>query len=76
MSLRNLKISTRLALGFGLLIATMFTMVVVGLLPIALLHYLTAVAILLFLLSHIYLGTTGKTVGQMFKMMFTGWHEH
>ena len=47
-----------------------------GLLPIALLHYLSAVAILLFMLSHIYLGTTGKTVGQMFKMMFTGWHEH
>lgn len=47
-----------------------------GLLPIALLHYLSAVAILLFLLSHIYLGTTGKTVGQMFKMMITGWHEH
>ena len=47
-----------------------------GLLPIALLHYLAAVAILLFLLSHIYLGTTGKTVGQMFKMMLTGWHEH
>ena len=43
---------------------------------IALLHYLAAVAILLFLLSHIYLGTTGKTVGQMFKMMLTGWHEH
>ena len=39
-------------------------------------HYLSAVAILLFMLSHIYLGTTGKTVGQMFKMMFTGWHEH
>ena len=34
MSLRNLKISTRLALGFGLLIATMFTMVVVGLLQL------------------------------------------
>ena len=47
-----------------------------GLLPVALLHYLTAVAILLFMLSHIYLGTTGKTVGQMFRMMFTGWHEH
>ena len=47
-----------------------------GLLPIALVHYLAAVALLLFLLSHIYLGTTGKTVGQMFKMMFTGWHEH
>ena len=47
-----------------------------GLLPIAMIHYLTAAAILLFMLSHIYLGTTGKTVGQMFKMMFTGWHEH
>ena len=47
-----------------------------GLLPIALVHYLAAVALLLFLLSHIYLGTTGKTVGQMFKMMITGWHEH
>lgn len=47
-----------------------------GLLPVALTHYLAAVAILLFLLSHIYLGTTGKTVGQMFKMMITGWHEH
>jgi len=47
-----------------------------GLLPIAMLHYLTAAAILLFMLSHIYLGTTGKTVGALFKMMFTGWHEH
>lgn len=47
-----------------------------GLLPIAMIHYLSAVAILLFMLSHIYLGTTGKTVGQMFKMMVTGWHEH
>lgn len=47
-----------------------------GLLPVAMLHYLSAAAIVLFMLSHIYLGTTGKTVGQMFKMMFTGWHEH
>lgn len=47
-----------------------------GLLPIAMLHYLSAAAVLLFMLSHIYLGTTGKTVGAMFKMMFTGWHEH
>ena len=47
-----------------------------GLLPIAMLHYLSAAAILLFMVSHIYLGTTGRTVGQMFKMMFTGWHEH
>lgn len=47
-----------------------------GLLPIAMLHYLSAAAVLFFLVSHIYLGTTGKTVGQMFKMMVTGWHEH
>ncbi|MBA3033169.1 MAG: cytochrome b/b6 domain-containing protein [Gammaproteobacteria bacterium] len=47
-----------------------------GLLPVALLHYLSAAVILLFMLSHIYLGTTGKTVGSMFKMMITGWHEH
>ncbi len=46
-----------------------------GLLPIALLHYVSAAAILLFMLSHIYLGTTGRTVGAMFRMMFTGWHE-
>ena len=47
-----------------------------GLLPIALVHYLSAVAVLLFMLSHIYLGTTGKTVGQMVRMMITGWHGH
>lgn len=47
-----------------------------GLLPIAMLHYLSAAAILFFLVSHIYLGTTGKKVSTMFKMMFTGWHEH
>ena len=47
-----------------------------GLLPVALVHYLAAVAIVLFLLSHIYLGTTGRTVGQMFKTMITGWHKH
>ena len=47
-----------------------------GLLPIAMLHYLCAAAILLFMLSHIYLGTTGRTVGALFRMMFTGWHEY
>jgi len=47
-----------------------------GLLPIAMLHYLSAAAILLFMLSHIYLGTTGRTVGALFRMMFTGWHEY
>ena len=36
---------------------------------------LSASAILLFMLSHIYLGTSGKTAGSLFRMMFTGWHE-
>ena len=47
-----------------------------GLLPIALLHYFAAMALLLFLLTHIYLGTTGKSVGQMFRAMISGWHVH
>ena len=47
-----------------------------ALLPIALLHYLAAMALLLFLLTHIYLGTTGRTLGQMFRAMVSGWHTH
>jgi thiosulfate reductase cytochrome b subunit len=47
-----------------------------GLLVVAVIHYLTAAAIVLFLMSHIYLCTTGKTVWSMFKMMITGWHQH
>jgi thiosulfate reductase cytochrome b subunit len=47
-----------------------------GLLPVALLHYLTAAIIVLFMVAHIYLGTTGVRVATLFKMMITGWHEH
>lgn len=47
-----------------------------GLLPIALLHYLGAAVILLFMVSHIYLGTMGPKVSSLFKMMITGWYEH
>jgi thiosulfate reductase cytochrome b subunit len=47
-----------------------------GLLPVALVHYLGAAVIFMFMISHIYLGTTGTTVTSMFKMMITGWHEH
>jgi thiosulfate reductase cytochrome b subunit len=47
-----------------------------GLLPVALVHYLSAAVVFLFMISHIYLGTTGKTATSMFKMMSTGWHEH
>ncbi|MBN8475487.1 cytochrome b/b6 domain-containing protein [Sulfuritalea sp.] len=47
-----------------------------GLLPVAVLHYLTGTAIVLFMIAHMYLGTTGHTVTTMFKTMITGWHEH
>jgi thiosulfate reductase cytochrome b subunit len=47
-----------------------------GLLPVAMLHYLSSAVIVLFMVAHIYLGTTGVTVRSLFKMMVTGWHEH
>lgn len=47
-----------------------------GLLPVAMVHVLSGTAIVLFMLAHIYLGTTGVTVTSLFKMMITGWHEH
>jgi len=46
-----------------------------GLLPIAMVHYLAGVVVILFMLAHIYLGTTGVRVTSLFKMMITGWHE-
>jgi thiosulfate reductase cytochrome b subunit len=46
-----------------------------GLVPIAILHYLVGLVIVLFMIAHIYLGTTGVTVTSLFKMMITGWHE-
>lgn len=46
-----------------------------GLLPIAMLHYLVGLVIVLFMIAHIYLGTTGLKVTSLFKMMITGWHE-
>lgn len=47
-----------------------------GLLPVAVLHYITGAVIVMFMIAHVYLGTTGKTASSMFKTMVTGWHEH
>ena len=47
-----------------------------GLLPVAVLHYLTGAIIVMFMIAHIYLGSTGTTVMSMYKTMVTGWHEH
>ncbi len=47
-----------------------------GLLPIAVLHFLAGLAIVLFMIAHIYLGTCGSRVSTHLRMMITGWHEH
>jgi thiosulfate reductase cytochrome b subunit len=46
-----------------------------GLIPVAVLHYLIGLVIVLFMIAHIYLGTTGAKATSLFKMMITGWHE-
>ena len=46
-----------------------------GLLPIALLHFICAFVIFLFLLTHLYLCTTGEKMSSKIRMMITGWHE-
>ncbi|MEC5386132.1 cytochrome b/b6 domain-containing protein [Uliginosibacterium sp. H3] len=47
-----------------------------GLLPLAVLHFVCAVIILLFAVTHIYLGTMGVRLTSLYKTMITGWHEH
>lgn len=43
-----------------------------GLLPVALLHMVTAFLLTLFIVGHIYLGTTGRTPTSMIRAMLTG----
>lgn len=45
-----------------------------GVWPMALLHTITGFILSIFMILHIYLGTTGQTVGELFKSMITGWH--
>ena len=47
-----------------------------GLLPVAMLHYISATIIVAFLVAHVYLCTFGKKLSTTFKTMITGWHEH
>lgn len=42
---------------------------------VAILHVVGAFLMLLFLVAHLYLITTGDTVGQHMKAMITGWHD-
>lgn len=47
-----------------------------GLLPVAVVHYVMAAVILMFMIVHVYLGTMGRRVTSLFRTMITGWHEH
>lgn len=47
-----------------------------GLLPIAVVHCVSAAIIMMFAVAHIYLGTMGTKVTSLFRTMITGWHEH
>ncbi|MEJ2042990.1 MAG: cytochrome b/b6 domain-containing protein [Reinekea sp.] len=42
---------------------------------VAVLHVIAALILLAFLIVHLYLITTGKTIGQYLKAMITGWEE-
>ncbi len=45
-----------------------------GVWPMAILHTIVGFFLSVFMVAHIYLGTTGQTVGDLFKSMITGWH--
>lgn len=45
-----------------------------GVWPITLIHTITGFILSIFMVVHIYLGTTGKTISELFKSMLTGWH--
>lgn len=47
-----------------------------GLLPVAVIHYVSAALIVAFMIGHVYLGTMGRSPTSAFKTMITGWHEH
>ena len=46
-----------------------------GLLYTAFLHTIVGFLLSLFMVGHIYLGTTGKTMSEHFRAIITGWHE-
>lgn len=45
-----------------------------GVWPMALLHTIIGFLLSLFMFVHIYLGTTGNTIGELYQSMITGWH--
>ncbi|MBM2814342.1 MAG: hypothetical protein HW421_1104 [Ignavibacteria bacterium] len=45
-----------------------------GIWPMAILHIVVGFFLSVFMLAHIYLGTTGHTVSELFHSMLNGWH--
>jgi len=45
-----------------------------GVWPMAFAHTILGYLLSLFMVGHIYLGTTGATLGELYKSMITGWH--
>jgi len=45
-----------------------------GIYPIALVHYITSILFVIFLIIHVYLSTTGDRVSYLLKGMITGYH--
>lgn len=45
-----------------------------GVWPMAITHTLVGFALIIFMVVHIYLGTTGHTAGELFKTIINGWH--
>lgn len=45
-----------------------------GVWPMAMLHTIVGFFLSVFMFAHIYLATTGSTVGELFKSMLNGWH--
>ena len=45
-----------------------------GVWPVAVLHYVIALFLTVFLVGHVYMATFGETLTSDLKMMVTGWH--
>lgn len=45
-----------------------------GVWPMAITHTLVGFALIIFMVVHIYLGTTGHTAGELFRTILNGWH--
>jgi thiosulfate reductase cytochrome b subunit len=45
-----------------------------GVWPMAITHTIVGFALIIFMVVHIYLGTTGHTAGELFKTIINGWH--